>query len=62
VLKGNTNADVLEMMQHNPELLLERLRQGSEEAIRRGTLQIEDAQLLISHLKTSLDQITYLEG
>jgi arginine decarboxylase len=49
-------------MQHNPELLLERLRQGSEEAIRRGTLQIEDAQLLISHLKTSLDQITYLEG
>ena len=62
VLKGNTNADVLEMMQHNPELLIERLRLGSEEAIRRGTLQIEDAQLLMSHLKTSLNQITYLEG
>ena len=62
VLKGNTNADVLEMMQHNPELLIERLRLGSEEAIRRGTLQIADAQLLMSHLKTSLNQITYLEG
>jgi len=62
VVKGDTNADVLEDMQHNPDLMLERLRQASEAAIQRGTLQIEDARLLISHLKASLDQTTYLQG
>ena len=62
VVKGDTNADVLEEMQHNPDLMLERLRQASEAAIQRGTLQIEDARLLMSHLKASLDQTTYLQG
>ena len=62
VVRGHTNADVLEEMQHNPDLMLERLRQASETAIQRGTLQIEDARLLMSHLKASLDQTTYLEG
>ena len=61
VLKGNTNADVLEMMQHDPELLLERLRQGSEDAIQRGDLSITDARLLMDHLQRSLGQTTYLE-
>ena len=62
VVKGDTNADVLEEMQHDPDLMLERLRQASEAAIQRGTLQIEDARLLMSHLKASLDQTTYLQG
>ena len=62
VVKGDTNAEVLKEMEHDPELMLERLRQTSEAAIQRGTLQIEDARLLMSHLKTSLDQTTYLQG
>jgi len=62
VVRGHTNADVLEEMQHNPDLILERLRQASETAIQHGTLQIEDARLLMSHLRASLDQTTYLEG
>ena len=62
VLKGDTNANVLEEMQHDPDLILERLRQASETAIQQGTLQIEEARLLMSHLKASLDQTTYLEG
>ena len=62
VVKGDTNAEVLKEMEHDPELMLERLRQTSEMAIQRGTLQIEDARLLMSHLKTSLDQTTYLQG
>ena len=62
VVRGHTNADVLEEMQHNPDLILERLRQASETAIQQGTLQIEDARLLMSHLRASLDQTTYLEG
>ena len=62
VLKGDTNADVLEEMQHDPDLIVERLRQASETAIQHGTLQIDEARLLMSHLKASLDQTTYLEG
>ena len=62
VLKGDTNANVLEEMQHDPDLILERLRQASETAIQQGTLQIEESRLLMSHLKASLDQTTYLEG
>ena len=62
VLKGNTNADVLEVMQHDPALMVERLRQSSEAAIQRGVLRIEDARRLMDHLMTSLDQTTYLQG
>ena len=61
VLRGDTNADVLEVMQHDPELLLERLRQGSEAAIQRGDLDISDSRRLMDHLRLSLGQTTYLE-
>jgi arginine decarboxylase len=53
---------VLKKMQHNPDLILERLRQASETAIYQVTLQIEDARLLMSHFNASLDQTTSLEG
>jgi arginine decarboxylase len=62
VLKGDTNADVLEIMQHDPGLMLERLRQSTELAIQRGNLRIEDARRLMDHLKTSLGQTTYLQA
>ena len=61
VLRGDTNADVLEMMEHDPDLLLERLRKGSERAIQRGSLSITDARRLMDHLRLSLGQTTYLE-
>jgi arginine decarboxylase len=31
-------------------------------AIQRGNLRIEDARRLMDHLKTSLDQTTYLQA
>jgi arginine decarboxylase len=62
VVRGNTNAQVLEAMEHNPELLLERLRVASETAIQRGNLKISDARRLMDHLETSLRQTTYLQG
>jgi arginine decarboxylase len=62
VVRGNTNAQVLEAMEHNPELLLERLRVASETAIQRGDLKISDARRLMDHLETSLRQTTYLQG
>lgn len=61
VLRGDTNADVLKMMEHDPELLLERLRKVSERAIQSDSLSISDARLLMDHLRLSLGQTTYLE-
>jgi len=62
VVRGNTNAEVLEAMEHNPDLLLERLRLASEQAIGRGDLAISDARRLMAHLRASLEQTTYLEA
>jgi arginine decarboxylase len=61
VVHGDTNAEVLEAMEHEPEQLLERLRLASEEAIGRRELGIGDARRLMAHLKGSLEQTTYLE-
>ena len=44
VVRGDTNAEVLEAMEHDPAQLLERLRLASEAAIGRGSLAISDAR------------------
>ena len=62
VVKGDTNAQVLEIMEHNPNELLERLRVASEAAIRSGQLEIKDASRLMDHLESSLRQTTYLSN
>ena len=62
VVRGDTNAEVLQAMEHNPEVLLERLRVASEAAINQGSLGISDARRLMSHLETSLRQTTYLQS
>jgi arginine decarboxylase len=61
VVRGNTNAEVLEAMEHDPTLLLERLRMASEAAIGRGDLTLSDARRLMAHLQGSLRQSTYLD-
>ncbi|MFZ0409043.1 MAG: biosynthetic arginine decarboxylase [Cyanobium sp.] len=60
VVRGDTNAEVLQAMEHDPAQLLERLRLASESAIARGSLSISDSRRLIAHLKASLEQSTYL--
>ena len=60
VVKGDTNADVLKTMEHDPEHLLERLRVASEQSIQNGQLDIQSAQRLMDHLETSMRQSTYL--
>jgi arginine decarboxylase len=62
VVRGDTNAEVLEVMEHDPKLLLERLRVASEAAIASGQLGISDARRLMAHLEASLGQSTYLQG
>jgi arginine decarboxylase len=62
VVRGDTNAEVLQAMEHDPVLLLERLRMASEAAIAQGQLAIGDARRLMDHLETSLRQTTYLQA
>jgi arginine decarboxylase len=62
VVRGDTNADVLEMMEHDPDQLLERLRMASEKAISNGTLRIHESRRLMDHLEISLRQSTYLQN
>jgi arginine decarboxylase len=62
VVRADTNAEVLQAMEHDPQALKERLRQASEEAIAAGRLSIDAARRLTQHLETSLGQTTYLEG
>ncbi|MFN9547932.1 MAG: biosynthetic arginine decarboxylase [Cyanobacteriota bacterium] len=62
VVRADTNAAVLQAMEHDPQAIKERLRQASEEAIADGRLTIEAARRLTQHLETSLGQTTYLEG
>ncbi len=61
VVRANTKSEVLQAMEHEPQQLLERLRVASEAAIKRGTLKINDARLLMEHIETSLRQSTYLQ-
>ena len=61
VVRGDTNADVLEAMEHDPRTLLERLRVAAEAAISTGQLRIDESQRLLEHLERSLRQTTYLQ-
>ncbi|MEB3157503.1 MAG: biosynthetic arginine decarboxylase [Cyanobacteriota bacterium] len=62
VVRADTNAAVLQAMEHDPQNIKERLRQASEEAIAAGRLTIDAARRLTQHLEASLGQTTYLEG
>jgi|TARA_X000000950_G_scaffold166033_1_gene202788 arginine decarboxylase len=61
VVRGDTNADVLEAMEHDPRALLERLRVAAEAAISAGQLRIDESRRLLDHLESSLRQTTYLQ-
>ena len=61
VVRGDTNADVLEAMEHDPRALLERLRVAAEAAISSGQLRIDESRRLLDHLESSLRQTTYLQ-
>ena len=61
VVRGDTNADVLEAMEHDPRSLLERLRMAAETAIANGQLRIDESRRLMDHLESSLRQTTYLQ-
>ena len=48
-------------MEHDPRVLLERLRVAAEAAINDGQLRIDESRRLLDHLESSLRQTTYLQ-
>ena len=61
VIRGDTKADVLKATEHNPDIVLEKLRMATELAIQKGKLKIIDAKRLMEHIEISLRESTYLQ-
>jgi len=62
VVKGDTMTEVLGYVQYDGEDLLENLRRASEQAMRDGRIEIEEAQLLLKNYEQCLRSYTYLES
>jgi arginine decarboxylase len=61
VVEGDSVTEVLGYVQYSKEHLIQRVRQASEEALRRGLLTLEESALLIRRYAEGLEGYTYLE-
>jgi arginine decarboxylase len=61
VVEGDSVTEVLGYVQYSKEHLVQRVRQASEEALRRGLLTFEESALLIRRYAEGLEGYTYLE-
>ena len=60
VVKGNTMKEVLGQVQYSSEDLVERMRQQTEQALRKQEMSIEESQMLLQNYERSLRRYTYL--
>lgn len=61
VVKGDTVGEVLGYVQYDPKNLVETLRQKTEAAIDKGTMNIEESQRLLQGFEQSMLAYTYLK-
>jgi arginine decarboxylase len=61
VVEGDSVTEVLGYVQYQKQNLVQRVRQASEEALRRGLLTFEESALLIRRFDEGLSGYTYLE-
>ena len=61
VVEGDSVTEVLGYVQYQKQNLMQRVRQASEEALRRGLLTFEESALLIRRFDEGLSGYTYLE-
>ena len=61
MVEGDSVTEVLGYVQFQKQYLVERLRQATEEALRRGLLTFEESALLIRRYEEGLAGYTYLE-
>ena len=62
VVEGDSVTEVLGYVQYSKQSLIERVRQATEEALRRGLLTFEESALFMRHYEQGLESYTYLEG
>jgi arginine decarboxylase len=58
---GQTVGAVLERMDYDRRMLVERLRKAAERALRRGAIGVDDVRRLMDRFAAELDSSTYLE-
>jgi len=61
VVEGDSVTEVLGYVQYQKQTLVQRVRQASEEALRKGLLTFEESALLIRRFDEGLSGYTYLE-
>ncbi|TMQ56556.1 MAG: hypothetical protein E6K72_04835, partial [Candidatus Eisenbacteria bacterium] len=61
VVEGDSVTEVLGYVQYQKQNLVQRVREASEEALRRGLLTFEESALLIRRFDEGLSGYTYLE-
>ena len=60
VVKGDSIAEVLSYVEHDPAALVERVRVQAERAQRRGEINVDKVRKLTRHLEASMASYTYL--
>ena len=60
VVKGDSIAEVLHYVEYAPEVMVERVRQQAERALRRTRSRSPQMRLLMRHYEESLGKYTYL--
>jgi arginine decarboxylase len=60
VIKGDSMTDVLRYVEHQPESMIESVREQSEAALSRGRLTLEQMRLLMRHYEKAMGSYTYL--
>jgi arginine decarboxylase len=62
VVKGDSVAEVLHYVQYSPEVMVERVRQQAERALRNNQITLPQMRLLMRHFEESLGKYTYLSA
>jgi arginine decarboxylase len=60
VIKGDTMADVLRFVEHQPEAMIESVREQAEAALSKGRMTLEQMKLLMRHYEKAMGSYTYL--
>jgi len=62
VIKGDNMTDVLRYVEHQPESMIEAVREQAEAALSRGRMTFEQMRLFMRHYEKAMGSYTYLTG
>jgi arginine decarboxylase len=62
VIKGDNMTDVLRYVEHQPEMMIEAVREQAEAALSKGRMTFEQMRLFMRHYEKAMGSYTYLTG